>query len=60
MILYLCTESDCVPIPIRPDREVETWEKRDGALEYKNIQFYGSMLLKHLEEIEEYEEEESP
>ncbi len=60
MILYLCTESDCVPIPIRPDRKVETWEKRDGALEYKNIQFYGSMLLKHLEEIEEYEEEESP
>ncbi|RLF21748.1 MAG: hypothetical protein DRN15_10635 [Thermoprotei archaeon] len=60
MILYLCTESDCVPIPIRPDRKIETWEKRDGALEYKNIQFYGSMLLKHLEEIEEYEEEKSP
>lgn len=52
MLLYLYTDHECSVIPIRPNLEIETKEKNDPALEYKNQRFYGSMLLEHLEKLE--------
>jgi len=52
MILYLYCNNEVSAIPIRPDKDVESKEKADSALEYKNLRFYGQKLLSHFKEIE--------
>ncbi|MEM2260841.1 MAG: metallophosphoesterase [Ignisphaera sp.] len=54
-ILYLYSNDECTAVPVRPNQETEAKEKEDHALEYKNIRFYGSKLLKHVKEIEKVE-----
>jgi len=55
-IVYLYNNGECVSIPVRPDPVVEAKEKSDVGLEYKNLIYYGTYLLKHLKEIEKIEE----
>ena len=59
LILYMFNSNDVSAIPIRPDPRVESSELSDPGLEYKNLEYYGRILLKHLAEVEEvdaYEE----
>jgi len=57
MLLYLYCNNEVSAIPIRPDSDVEDKEKSETALEYKNMKFYGQMLMKHFKEIEARNEE---
>lgn len=57
-IIYLFNNNEGVCIPVRPDPRVENTEQHDVGLEYKNLVYYGSYLLKHLKEIEEINPDE--
>lgn len=52
LIVYLYSAGEVVAIPVRPDPMVEMKEKCNPRLEYNNFIYYGSMLLKHVKEIE--------
>jgi hypothetical protein len=51
-IIYLYNNGECVSIPVRPNPEVEQAEKSDNGLEYRNLGYYSTWLLKHLKTIE--------
>jgi len=51
-ILYLFVDDEVSVIPVRPEYTVEIEEKLDPKLEYKNIKYYGEMLIKHFNEVE--------
>jgi len=52
MLLYLYYDNEVTVIPIRPNAKIEEDEKEDPALEYKNLKYYGKMLMNHYETIE--------
>jgi len=52
MILYFFYDGEVSVIPVRPDPDVQHKEINDSALEYKNMNYYGQKLLKHLEQVE--------
>lgn len=52
MILYFYYDNEVSVIPIRPDPKIQNKEIDDSALEYKNMNYYGQKLLKHLQQIE--------
>jgi hypothetical protein len=52
LIMYLYTMGETSSIAVRPNIEIESREKSETGLEYKNISYYGTKLQKHLSEVE--------
>ena len=51
-ILFMYCDGECTAIPVRPDESIEFNEKKDSALEYKNMAYYANILKEHLQEYE--------
>jgi len=52
LLLYLFYDGEISVIPVKPNQEIFSKELNDPALEYKNLAYYGKLLLKHLEKVE--------
>lgn len=55
MLLYMCTKDTFNIVPIRPDKNIEFKEKSYGDLEFKNMQYYATMLRDSLLKEKEFD-----